>query len=111
MGKYMKLLFVIVLVGHFSQANSGVLEQVAERRIANGWGLEEVKEGHILIATPQCHWLGHEATVIVGSKRYRATVVDCSHNSNAMIQRGLVADTNTHELVHQEAQVIFTLEY
>lgn len=96
--------------GVLSGADPGVLERVAERRLRNGWGLEQVDPAgfDVLVAPPDCALLGRDGWLSVGGRVHRVLVVDCEarHHRGQMARRGLLADVNRPELVHRKGLVI-----
>lgn len=97
--------------GVLSQADPGVLESVAQRRIHYGYGLEaalDVNDYEVLIAPADCDLLGRDGWLVANGHSYRAIVVDCEarHHRGQMQSRGLLADVNNLELVHKQGWVI-----
>lgn len=96
--------------GVLSGAELGVLRQVADRRIAAGWGLGPTEFAHYdaLIATPDCDRLGNSGTLTVDGTAYRVLVVDCAqpHHRVEMEAAGLLADVNRRELWHKQGELV-----
>jgi hypothetical protein len=94
--------------GVLAAADPGVLERVAERRAANGWGLAtgtDWRDYEVLLGVVDCEHVGREATLVTRRARYRGLIVDCESGEHAgqMAARGLLADVNLPELGHQTA--------
>lgn len=100
--------FEIIGPAAISQADEGVLEAVAERRIANGWGLDSIEGYDTLVAPADCRLLGREGWLIVGGEVIEVVAVDCEADVHAgqMESRGLLVDTNRKELVHLEGWLV-----
>jgi hypothetical protein len=94
--------FLILGPGVLAPAEAGCLERVAERRTANGWGLEGVSPGDfdVLVALEDCATIGAEGVLIAGGQVYTALVVDCENAEHAgqMAERGLLADVSRGDL-------------
>ena len=95
--------------GYLSFANPGVLERVAERRLANGWGLETNWTGYeVLGATADCSLLGRGGWLIAGGEVVPILIVDCEADVHRgqMAERGLLADVSRLDLVHQKGWLV-----
>lgn len=101
---------IILGPGVLSKADVDVLERVAERRILNNWGLEQIdiNDYDVLLAPSDCGLLGRDGYLISNQQIFSALIVDCEarHHKGQMRQRGLLADVNRLELVHQKGYVI-----
>lgn len=100
----------IIGPGAISYAGDGVLERVAERRVANGWGVSHIEPGDILVAPADCGMLGKRGYLVTQGKVIPATVVDCEADvhSGRMKQDGLLLDSNQEELTHSTGWLILT---
>ena len=88
---------------------SPILEQVAERRIANEWGLSaDWREYEVLVATPNCKQLGKSGWLIAGGRVMTAKVVDCEADVHAgqMAERGLLVDASRRWLNHKAGWLV-----
>ena len=85
-----------------------VLESVAERRIALGFGLSEIEAGVVLVAPANCAHLGRRGWLIAGGAVHRAQVVDCEADVHRgeMVERGILADVNKPRLDHERGWLI-----
>lgn len=94
--------------GAISAADPGVLEKVAERRIANSWGLSSIDGYDLLIAPADCALLGREGWLITNGNVYTSIVVDCENGEHRgqMAERGLLADANRRELAHKQGWLV-----
>ena len=88
---------------------SPILEQVAERRIANEWGLSaDWREYEVLVATPNCKQLGKSGWLIAGGRVLSARVVDCAQpkHRRAMEDNGLLVDASRRGLNHKAGWLV-----
>lgn len=94
--------------GFISYADPGVLEAVADRRIANNWGLTELGDYDALVAPADCALLGKTGWLIAGGEVHRVISVDCESDTDAgqMKARGLLLDTNIESLTHLQGWLI-----
>lgn len=94
--------------GAISYAGKNVLEAVANRRIANGWGIYTAKLDKTLLATEDCSLMGRKVWLVVDGDFVGGSVVDCEADVHRgiMKQRGLLVDTNRADLVHKIAWMI-----
>ena len=101
---------VVVGPGALAPADAGVLEEVAERRVRYGWGLDEglgVDSFDALLAVEDCELIGAEGVLLAGGSVYSALVVDCQDPAHEPLsERGLLADVNRQDLGHQEGMVV-----
>lgn len=102
------LLSAFIIIGSGALAYTPRLEEVAERRIRNDWGLESTQGYDLLIAPADCKLLGRRGWLFVGDKVYTVVVVDCSQEKHrrAMIDSGILADVNRPELSHRQGWLI-----
>ena len=101
--------FTIIGPGSISLASPGVLEAVAQRRIAYGWGLSSIPEDTILVAPADCNLLGRRGWLVAGGEVLKALVVDCQADvhEGEMEGRGLLLDVNGPEgLDHKDGWLI-----
>lgn len=103
--------YYVVGPGYTSLANPGVLEQVAERRIENGWGLTEdvdLTAYSLLGAVADCKSLGHGGYLVTEKEVKSILIVDCEADVHRgdMDRKKLIVDINDKELVHQEAYLV-----
>jgi hypothetical protein len=96
--------------GYLSAADPGVLERVALRRMAVGWGLAEtdIAQYDALVATIEWAHLGRAGWLIADKATYTALVVDCAQakHRQAMMDGELLADVNRPQLVHKRAVLL-----
>lgn len=88
------------LHGPGALAYTPVLEAVAQRRLANNWGLDGPLEG-VLIATADCEMVGKRGWLLVSDGRIVGViVVDCENRNHAgqMASRGILADVSDEGL-------------
>lgn len=92
------------ILGPGALSYTPVLEQVAERRIALGFGLSDIEAGAVLIAPASCDLLGRKGWLIAGGGVQRAQVVDCENGNHKgeMTERGILADVSSEELGHEK---------
>lgn len=70
-----------------------MLEAVAERRIANEWGLTGDWQGYqVLVAVEDCRLLNRRGWLITNGNVYSAITVDCLQAKHSM--NGIMADTS-----------------
>lgn len=93
------MFFQVIGYGAISYAPS--LDEVANRRIANEWGLQSVEGYDLLIAPADCSLLGRDGWLMVGDEVYTVIVVDCENGNHAgmMADRGLLLDQPREDLV------------
>jgi len=100
---------VVLGPGVLAPADPGVLEDVQDRRIRYGWGLEEeAGPGVMLIATERCDLLGARGVALVeGVGVVAVAVVDCQQKEHVPLSDlGIVADVSDESLGHRKAQLI-----
>lgn len=87
---------------------AGNLEEVANRRIKNGWNLDSIEGYEILVAPSDCNLLNRSGWLIVEGKIYSAIVVDCEQEKHRgqLEERGLLCDQNIKDLTHKESFLI-----
>lgn len=103
--------YYVVGPGTVSYASPGVLEQVAERRIKNGWGIPDhinLSDYEVLGATIDCTELGRNGYIVTDKTVKSILIVDCenSDHKGQMAKRQLVVDVNDKSLVHETAYLI-----
>lgn len=88
---------------------SAILDDVAERRVLNEWGLSADWRGYdVLVAPADCRLLGRSGWLIANGDVYSAIAVDCENGDHAgqMAERGLLADASRRGLNHQRAWLV-----
>lgn len=103
------LVTCLVIYGPGAISYTPVLENVAQRRVSNGWGglPDDWYEYDVLVATPGCAQLGRGGWLI--TKRYgvfSALVVDCTHERDNMLHIGLLVDASWAVLHHEPAWLV-----
>jgi hypothetical protein len=96
--------------GAISKADDGVLERVAARRIANGWGLTELKPNVTLVATEDCGLLSKVGWLAAKGKLIIIQVVDCAKRVDSwhMKKHGLLLDiADRADLDHEQGWLLF----
>lgn len=86
-----------------------MLERVAERRVANDWGLtDDWREYEVLAAVPDCELLNRSGWVIAGGEVLTVIIVDCAQEKHRqpMIDNGLLADANMESLGHLKGWLV-----
>jgi len=99
----------LILQGVLSPADPGVLEAVAQRRIANEWGLTGDWQGYdVLVGVADCRLLNRRGWLIANGNVYSAIAVDCENGDHAgmMAERGLMADANIESLGHLKGWLV-----
>ena len=99
--------FSIIGPAHLSYASN--LPSVAERRVQNGWGLDDSWQNYdVLAGATDCYNLGRSGWLITSGSVLSVIVVDCAQaeHGQQMKARGLLADVNRKELVHGEGWLI-----
>jgi len=99
----------LILSGVVSPADPGVLEGVAQRRIANEWGLTgDWREYDVLVGATDCELLNRNGWLIAGGRVMTTIIVDCAQKKHrqGMIDNGLLADVNMMELAHKNGWLV-----
>ena len=98
--------FLIIGPGALSYAP---LDEIAERRVKNDWGLtDNYKAYDVLVAPSDCRLLNRTGWLIVDGKILTIKVADCeqAEHQGQMKERGLLADTNKKELISKQGWLI-----
>lgn len=87
---------------------SGALSYAPLERVVSNRGWQGTEDFDILLATENCNDLSRWVWVIVDGQALSGVIVDCESpaHQGQLSARGLVADTNRHELVSEWAWVI-----
>lgn len=90
--------------GYGPMGYTATLEEVAERRYLNEWGVSvDPRDFDVLLGVQDCAALGQEGWLIAGGNIYSALVVDCEgqNHRGEMDQHGLFADISQSALSHR----------
>lgn len=88
---------------------SAILDNVAERRVLNEWGLSGDWQGYdVLVAPADCRLLGRSGWLIANGDVYTTIAVDCENGDHRgqMAERGLLADGSLEGLNHKRAWLV-----
>lgn len=99
----------LLLIGYVcagALAYAPIMDNVAIRRYENEWGVfHDPANFQVLLGLDDCRLLGKRGFLRVGSKYYRALVVDCQQAvhfiTDNMKDRKLLADINLPEFNHR----------